>query len=278
MSCYPSTPCDEANSFFCGTTFEDADAECSIPCPTGRSKTCPQGMGCFAYTLCNEDGTNAVPTGAFTPVTAPLDSHYCGTSFSDATSTCQKACPSGKSDECPGDLLCFAGTSCEASDSFFCGTTWEEAAGTCTKPCGGGLDTECDTGAGEKCFGYTPCNNDHTFYCGTTFDDASTNCGQACPSGLDSECPARMTCHKCATCADGVPSYSAVPSTAPAGMYYCGFDFKDASTSCADPCPSSSSVECLVGMACFDHTTCSMEDTDTYFCGVSLWEANMNCA
>jgi len=46
--CFPSTPCDEVDSFFCGANFEDATTSCSVPCTSGRSNVCPNGQGCFA--------------------------------------------------------------------------------------------------------------------------------------------------------------------------------------------------------------------------------------
>ena len=273
QSCFPSTPCEENSSFFCGSTFDEATGSCTIPCPLGQSMQCPDGQGCFPYTLCERDGTNAAPTPALAPIpSAPLDSYYCGNSFDDASSLCDLPCPSGLSADCPGDLLCFAGTSCEASASFFCGKTWDQAASTCTMPCENGL---CPNG--EQCFGFTPCMMDNTFYCGMNFDEASRTCSIPCPSGSDSDCPGLATCHKYTTCGNGVPSLPAEPTYTPGDSFFCGFSFDDASASCVTPCESGSSTECPVGQACFAHTTCSMNYPETFFCGKTLFESNLSC-
>ena len=155
--CFPSTPCDEVDSFYCGTNFDDASTNCNIPCESGHSNLCPDGQGCFAYTLCDETGKKAVPTPSLAPIpSSPAESFYCGASFEDASSKCKSPCPSGRSEDCPGDLLCFASTPCNDRGSFFCGSTWEEAAVTCAIPCENGLSSDCP--AGQLCFGYTPCS------------------------------------------------------------------------------------------------------------------------
>lgn len=277
--CFPSTPCGKSDSFFCGASFEEASASCSSPCPSGQSSQCPDGLGCFAYTLCSEDETNALPSVTFTPTpTVPLNSYFCGMSYDDATVSCEYPCFSGLSDDCPGDLLCFAGTSCEASDSFFCGKSWEEAASTCTLPCENGLNSDCPLG--EKCFGYTPCANSNTFYCGDSFEEASRTCYKGCPSGLDSDCPGSAICHKYTTCVDGLPAYSSEEEddSTTIESLFCGYSFDDASVSCTFPCTSRSSTECPVGQACFAHTTCSATHPETFYCGKSRNDANLSCA
>jgi len=271
----PTGAPDETDSFFCGSSFEDASASCSIPCDLGRSDQCPDGQGCFAYTLCDKnESIEPVPSGdedeSIEPV--PSDSYFCGVSFDDASSSCTQPCPSGLSNECPNGLFCFASTSCTDKGSFFCGATWDEAASTCTLPCESGLSSDCPNG--QKCFGYTPCMREDTFYCGASFDEASSTCTDPCPSGLDAECPGSETCHKYTPCADGIPEFSTPP---PDDSYYCGKSFDDADNTCITPCPSGSAVECPVGEACFAHTTCSMLHPETFFCGSSFNDAS-SCA
>ena len=274
--CFPSTPCDEVDSFFCGSNFEDASVNCNIPCESGHSSHCPDGQGCFAYTLCGESGTNAVPTPTLAPISvAPTDSFYCGVSFDDASMVCLDSCPSGLSEDCPGDLLCFASTPCSDRGSFFCGRTWEEAAATCTEPCETGLSSDCPSG--QLCFGYTPCPMSESFYCGTSFEEASMTCADACPSGEDTECPELETCHKYTPCND-ITSLSNTESSAlslPEDSFYCGVNFVEAASKCYLPCPTGSAAECPVGEACYGNTPCS--GGDSFFCGVSWYDASSGC-
>ena len=294
QTCFPSTPCDQNNTFFCGKSFDDATHSCALPCPTGKSTECPEDLGCFAYTVCGKDGSVAVETPPLPSFEAvPSDSYYCGADFDDASKRCDIPCPSGMSTECPNNLACYAGTSCASSNTFFCGKTWEDASTTCAFPCSDGSDSQCPIG--EKCFGFTPCSHSDTFYCGSSFDDASLSCSVQCPSGLDSECPGADTCFKYTSC--GSEFEGDVPDAdGPDGSYFCGRDFEDASTKCTVPCPSKSSVECPIGDACFAYTTCNVDEiipnfageTDgevpsfapdgSFFCGLSFEDASTQCA
>lgn len=272
--CFPSTPCDEVESFFCGTNFDDASARCEIPCESGQSRTCPDGQGCFAYTLCSEYGTNAVPTPTLAPIpAAPVDSYFCGASFDEASSSCTFPCPGGRAEDCPGDLLCFASTPCNDKQSFFCGVTWAEAATSCTQPCESGLNSQCPDGT--QCFGYTPCSKTESFYCGTSFEEASTSCEHPCPSGEDTQCPGLETCQKYTTCGDTTPIADGESPSGPGpGSYFCGVDFLDAATRCSLPCPTGSATECPVGEACFD-SPCS--SGGSFFCGSTWYDASSHC-
>ena len=45
------------STFYCGSTFSDANSQCSIPCASGSAAECPKGMNCWAYTSCGtKDG------------------------------------------------------------------------------------------------------------------------------------------------------------------------------------------------------------------------------
>ena len=274
--CFPSTPCDETESFFCGTNFEDATTGCNVPCESGQSNQCPDGKGCFAYTLCNADGTNAVPTPTLAPIPlAPPDSFFCGSSYDEASTECGDPCPSGLSEDCPGDLLCFASTPCSDRGSFFCGTTWEEAASTCTLPCENGLNSVCPNGA--QCFGYTPCSKVESFYCGTTFEEASATCNVPCPSGKDSDCLGQETCQKYTPCNDisDPKDKPGIELPFPEDSFYCGVDFVDAANRCYLPCPSGSAAECPVGEACYGNTPCN--GGDSFYCGSTWYDASSDC-
>ena len=40
-----------SDSYFCGSSFDDASESCSVPCP-GGSVDCPTGLACFERTSC----------------------------------------------------------------------------------------------------------------------------------------------------------------------------------------------------------------------------------
>jgi hypothetical protein len=46
------TPTDPEASFFCGLDWEEANASCSMRCPSSKSEDCDEGYSCFAFTTC----------------------------------------------------------------------------------------------------------------------------------------------------------------------------------------------------------------------------------
>ena len=177
LSCFAFTTCADKDSFFCGTSFVEADGSCELPCPSSLLSDCPDGLTCFAHTTC-----------AMEPLDEAGDhpeSNFCGESFDQATQDCSLPCPSGSDRDCPGGMQCFAHTSCTDRDSFMCGYSWESASATCNNPCPSGEHADCP--AGMSCFAYTPCTNAGSFFCGTSFDEASA-CDVPCPTGDSAEC------------------------------------------------------------------------------------------
>ena len=103
------------------------------------------------------------------------DSFMCGTSFENASSSCDRPCPTKRPTECPSHMSCYT---CDAhttkddmsasssainttsppyipGDSYYCGTSFLEASSQCTHPCPTRMDSECPDG--EQCYGITPC-------------------------------------------------------------------------------------------------------------------------
>ena len=69
-------------SFFCGTSYNDAQENCHLPCPTGSPAECANSdkldddeYGCYASTTCRERYETPRPTGVPTrrPSFAPSD-------------------------------------------------------------------------------------------------------------------------------------------------------------------------------------------------------------
>ena len=82
------------DSFYCGVTFNHASELCGVACPNGNDD-CPPGLTCFGNTPCGDK-----------------NSFFCGSSYDDANKECTTPCPNGSAEECPGDLSCFAYTTC----------------------------------------------------------------------------------------------------------------------------------------------------------------------
>ncbi len=174
QQCFGYTPCTKSESFFCGTSFDQASTTCSNPCPSGLDSDCPNQQTCFKYTPCNDtDPLEEEPS----VLPYPVDTYYCGNDFVDASTMCNMPCRSGSAAECPVGQACFGNTSCGGDDSFYCGLTWLDASSECKDPCA----TDKDCPQGTKCFGYTSCSNTDSFYCGSDFKDASSTCSQPCP-------------------------------------------------------------------------------------------------
>jgi len=108
---------------FCGTTWGNANADCSMWCPEGENTDCPGGMQCFGSTECYYSD-DLVPTA--TPVQPPTmgpstlppvaykdpaNVRYCGITWADAVSNCsvERHCPGGTEDECSKGQTCHGG-------------------------------------------------------------------------------------------------------------------------------------------------------------------------
>jgi hypothetical protein len=133
----PAAPTGLIDSYFCGTSFDDASRYCTLPCPSGKTSNCPLGMSCYSHTSC-----------------ADHDSFMCGVTWEDAASKCSDPCPSGEHSKCPDGMKCFAHTPCNNRGSYFCGVSEDEAS-DCQYPCGSGDSSTYPTGM--SCFSYTSC-------------------------------------------------------------------------------------------------------------------------
>lgn len=58
-------------SFFCGTSYEDANAKCTKPCPSGSAEECDGQQSCFAYTMCRHVTATPTEEPTFKPTLNP---------------------------------------------------------------------------------------------------------------------------------------------------------------------------------------------------------------
>lgn len=295
LTCFAHTTCTKdpviqpagpVESYFCGTSFDEATRDCSLPCPTGSDVDCPDEMSCFSHTSCTD-----------------RDSFMCGYSWDHAASLCTNPCPSGEHSDCPENMSCFAYTPCNNDGSFFCGTSFDEAS-TCEYPCPTGSSSDCPDNL--SCFSYTACgtgafdSNSPTsapvpihfkpadsFYCGASFEDASRSCEYKCPNG-SIDCPVGLACFEFTSCV----GREDIPTDTPTGehdSFFCGANYTDASQKCEVPCPGGTSLECPLDEFCIPFTTCSslpsnvaslpsnVAVSSTFYCGTSKGYAEDSC-
>jgi len=246
---YPS------NTYFCGTSFQDASTTCSKACPSGKDNEC-LGLGetCHGNTQCDLRG-----------------SFFCGSSWFDASDKCSQPCPDGDASVCGEGEKCFAWTSCSNTDSFYCGYSFDNASRECKIPCKSRSSMECPDDMG--CWAYTTCDAQkegphesgpepmNDFFCGDTKEAASSTCSIACQSGSDDECPGDLKCFESVGCSDRE-------------QFWCGSNWLSASQTCGQPCSIGSSDECGEGESCYAHTECQ---SDLFFCGDTFEHASETC-
>ncbi|KAL7473134.1 hypothetical protein ACHAXS_013507, partial [Conticribra weissflogii] len=217
------------------------------PCPTGSPSACPADQNCYASTGCLGIGQ---PT--YSPPTRPpsydaSSTFYCGSTFQEASQTCDVPCPSGLSNECPSGQACYANTPCEDKRGFYCGTSIVNASASCEYPCDSGSDSQCPVGL--QCYETKTCKEwkvdelvpskmptlpdveEGTKYCGYDYVNAATECTAPCPSGMSEDCPDGMSCYSHTPCEER-------------NTFYCGVSWNNAASSCKFPCPSGTSADC----------------------------------
>lgn len=244
-----------AETYYCGSSFDDASSTCSKPCPSGQNSEClGEGQTCFGNTECDHRA-----------------SFFCGTSWLGASDKCSKPCPNGDASVCGEDEKCYAWTSCTQTQSYYCGSSFENASNECKIPCESRSSLDCPDGM--QCWGYTTCESTkegahesgpvklNDFFCGESKEAASSTCSIACQSGSDSECPGDLKCFDGTGCSARE-------------QFWCGSDWLTAAKTCSQPCPTGSSDECGEGQSCYAHTECQ---SDLFFCGDSFKHASETC-
>ena len=239
------------NNYFCGETYEDAEANCltNQPCPTGNG--CPQNLACFQIFAdrCVSSAPTSSPTNSgpqptdsptsskapsilptttvsptnyrtMGPSNAPIvNEYFCGKDYVEAAANCspQTACPDGYT--CPSGLVCFSGISCPtAAPSPSTGVTLTSLS---EGPTSSSQPTMATNGT------QTPVASNDRF-CGSSLEDALFNCtiNIPCPDGTSIPCLSGQTCfpigQQCATNSSaGSSTLSPVASImAPPTSYY----------------------------------------------------------
>ena len=62
---------DPSQTFFCGTSWDEADKTCGMRCPSGNSGNCPGKLECWAFTSCKEELGIQMNTTQPSPMVSP---------------------------------------------------------------------------------------------------------------------------------------------------------------------------------------------------------------
>ncbi|KAL3816502.1 hypothetical protein ACHAXA_011307 [Cyclostephanos tholiformis] len=200
LATIPPTEAPVYNVFFCGETYEMAEANCwtAEACPSGTcSKTEEQCYGisterCLspaptdAPTVAEPTTTDSMvsslptpasasPTTSSVPTVEVVNTQFCGLDYDDAMSSCSEAtaCPSGSG--CPSNMGCYTGISCTATLTLL--TTNAPATGSHVSSLSTPASTSPTTSSASTVV--------NTQFCGMDYDDAMASCSEAtaCPTG-----------------------------------------------------------------------------------------------
>jgi len=184
-------------SRWCGSTWNDMLETCSQKCAADEDcdggKTCWEAPGTCQYV--------GVPVKEVSdPATL-----WCGYDFTDAQTSCHKACPSESDDDCPEGMSCFGGSDCAEEgvavvrEGYRCGSSWEDSSTKCGVECQTDGDCTVENGAdaGDICWADVICASEMAsdgaggMYCGVAWDD--TSCDTPCEK--DDDCGGGSWCY-----------------------------------------------------------------------------------
>jgi len=269
-------------TFFCGSTWADASADCSSWCPSENDEDCPSGQSCFGDTTCTyEPPPTMVPTPDPTePTIAPSPPpQYYGELLSPGASnhmfcggavdplglgdcSAETHCPNGDID-CDPPGRCWNRDRCDIRNYL----SWEE---------GGYVDRPShETLAVTMNLTYPSDDPTDHYFCGITLDEANMGCSRPCPDKTTSNCAHGELCYEGTECDYRVmPGYGATPSPASIratlspipyddemNYKFCGETWGDANTCQKRWCGNDAS-SCPPGQSCFADTECNILDRD----------------
>jgi hypothetical protein len=130
-----STHSQESNNNFCGTSWDDASANCKERqhCPSGTDDECTtENHICFGGTTCDvTKGDGSKFAFVDVPYEDISNTRFCGNSWDMALEGCsvESHCPSGYNEECPEGMSCYGGLGCNVKDLMEEMEVEEEASG-----------------------------------------------------------------------------------------------------------------------------------------------------
>eukprot|EP00986_Skeletonema_menzelii_P000462 scaffold132_cov119-Skeletonema_menzelii.AAC.5 len=145
---------DPTNTKFCGKSWDEAEANCSLDthCPDDK---CPPGSVCYGGTSCSAFEMTVEPTKA--PTLRPTDEPTTVPPTVSPSPTESPTIPlpptSNPTTEGPTKEVIPAD---DIRHSFWCGFSWADVNKNCFEPCTSGQDTECSDPT-MKCIAFTNC-------------------------------------------------------------------------------------------------------------------------
>lgn len=297
-SAMPSTLAPSASpifsTFFCGETYELAEANCwtAEQCPSG-SGCSKAGEDCYGISTdrCYSAAPTETPTGpgprpstspsvtlapselpsssvvptklpTFSPSASPIvNTFYCGTDYESASSQCASAtpCPSGT---CPRNMICFGNIQCTTpSPTSSTLTITSPAPSVPPQTTTAGTGTAAPASANETSSSKPPYWDE---IASETTPPQNGTITSAPAESMDSPKPSPTATIPVSPTPSLASSSTKVPTMQevdfdPNNAFYCGDDYNDAYMNCYTqvPCPSGAMEECPTGQSCFPIASCS---------------------
>lgn len=293
-----------ADTFFCGTSREEASTSCHKRCRSGSPSECVSGESCFGYTTCTAEislsatqnpmqspvvttsvGVTSSPSLATTSSDAiTVMNGVCASDYSELQLTCWTASPCNNTHPCDGNQTCFEDVDCNV-------TALENQPPTQSPSSTGGDISTNNTGLVQN-------------YCAISQADLDENCDTAntCNDD-DGPCAEGLFCfpqHECLVVNVTSPSSSPIqqnvvltasPTVSKDNVqpitpqqFLCATNAEELVASCSTA-PSCASGPCSSGQFCFPYncdTSAVVEEPvisggGTYYCASDFSELELNC-
>jgi hypothetical protein len=283
------------STFFCGETYELAEANCwtAEPCPSG-SGCSKAGEDCYGISAdrCYSAAPTESPTGpgprpstspsvtaapsdipssstiptmlpTLSPSASPIvNTFYCGMDYETAATNCASAtpCPSGT---CPSGMTCFGNIQCAtASPSSVTVTIASPAPSVPSLTITPDTVTTAPASLSGPSSSMPPyweeIADETTTSQNTTVTSAPATSAPATSAPVTSVPAEGMNSPKPSSSGTNAPTSKQVDFD-PNNTFYCGDDYNDAYTNCYTQvaCPSGAKEECPTGQSCFPIASCS---------------------
>jgi hypothetical protein len=271
-------PTATATGYYCGSSYDDAISDCSVPCPStfgynpqmDLNECSEDRQYCFGPGLACADNnstadTNTTNSTEFSP-DDPINRNFCGIALESANICTGTShwCPSGLNSECPAGMHCFENTSCNATEmNLVTPAKLHLLRNNITD-----AFNITDLNVTDYLYNITANNSTDYLYnstANTTFDNTTDGLGMVPTPTPEIN-------------GTGAPTVDLNP-----GSYYCAASWRtaDYSEDCGPPCPSGQNDECPEGLYCYGPTPDCVKThkvgVGTKWCGTSFDDMANKC-